>query len=173
MSEDKEKRELSGYERMLARVREIMEQAEETARPAFTEALERVKKTAVDLEELTRDEAERIAKYLQRDVEDAARTSAEDQDLKTWFRMDLQLIEDWIWDHFSSVADKTRLEMIKFNASLKPPAGYHTGEITAPGVLTCTGCGAEMHFKKAGHIPPCPSCKGTTFTRAVEKSDTE
>ena len=42
---------------------------------------------------------------------------------------------------------------------------YHTGEVTGPGTLVCAECGKELHFHKAGHIPPCPGCRGTRYRR--------
>ena len=42
---------------------------------------------------------------------------------------------------------------------------YHTGEVTGPGTLVCVECGKELHFHKAGHIPPCPGCRGTRYQR--------
>ncbi|MDN5871595.1 MAG: zinc ribbon-containing protein, partial [Nitrococcus sp.] len=102
------------YERMLDRLRSAMEHT------GLHEALETVKEQAVELGELTREEAERVGGFLRRDVEDAARYSAaRDDDLKGWLRMDLQLVENWIWDRFSSVADKTRLEWLELQQELQ------------------------------------------------------
>jgi Zn finger protein HypA/HybF involved in hydrogenase expression len=79
--------------------------------------------------------------------------------------MDLQLVENWIWDRFASVADQTRLEWVELQHTLAERERYHTGEIAAPGALTCDNCGAELHFEKPGHIPPCPKCSGTLYRR--------
>ena len=45
-------------------------------------------------------------------------------------------------------------------AGIDTPA--NSGEL---GVLTCDECGEQMHFSKAGHIPPCPKCKKGHFHR--------
>ncbi|MBA1146062.1 zinc ribbon-containing protein [Ectothiorhodospiraceae bacterium WFHF3C12] len=171
MSEDKEKRELHGYEKMLDRVREFMDRAEKETGPRLRKAIEDAKERTIELGELTRDEAEKIAEYIRRDVEDAADyTSRTDADLGAWLRMDLQLVENWIWDRFSSVADRTRLEWVELQHELAEREFYHTGEIAAPGVLTCDNCGEQLHYKKAGHIPPCPKCNGTRFRRPEPES---
>lgn len=163
-------REVHGYERMLERLRERLEETGETVGHGVREALDTVRERSVELGELTRDEADRVAQWLQRDLEDAAEyvetargTYAE------WLHMDLQLVENWIWDRFSSVADQTRLEWQAFNRELQAASRYHTGEITGPGALVCRECGETLHFKRAGHIPPCPSCHGTRFERAVRR----
>ncbi|MDR9502465.1 MAG: hypothetical protein RI601_11780 [Desulfurivibrionaceae bacterium] len=43
---------------------------------------------------------------------------------------------------------------------------YKTGEVTHGGAFTCTNCGAELHLKKPGRIPPCPKCSKTAFRRS-------
>lgn len=43
---------------------------------------------------------------------------------------------------------------------------YKTGEITHGGEFTCTSCGAEVHLKKPGRLPPCPKCSKTGFRRS-------
>jgi hypothetical protein len=42
---------------------------------------------------------------------------------------------------------------------------YKTGEMTSAGTLTCKTCGAKVHLKATGHVPPCPKCSGTTFSK--------
>lgn len=165
MKDEHESRLARGYERMLERLREAMGKGESTAGAKFQDALETAKRKSVELNELNRDEADRVGDYLRRDLEDAAQTLGEsDQDLATWWRMDLQLVESWLWDAFTSVADKTRLEWLALERR-GFSAEYHTGELTGPGALQCEQCGKIMHFNKPGHIPPCPACKGTGFIR--------
>lgn len=164
--EDKDKRELHGYEKMLDRLREFMDRAEKQTGSRLRKALDEAKERAIELGELTRDEAEKIAEYVRRDVEDAADyTTRSDEDLSGWLRMDLQMVENWIWDRFASVADQTRLDWYELQHSLAERELYHTGEIAAPGVLTCDGCANELHFNTAGHIPPCPKCNSTRYRR--------
>jgi len=43
---------------------------------------------------------------------------------------------------------------------------YKTGEVTHGGEFTCTDCGADIHLKKPGRIPPCPKCSKTEFRRS-------
>jgi len=42
---------------------------------------------------------------------------------------------------------------------------YTAGEITHGGAFECQSCKARLELPRAGHIPPCPSCQGSTFTR--------
>ncbi len=43
---------------------------------------------------------------------------------------------------------------------------YKTGEVTHGGEFTCTSCGAEIHLKKPGRLPPCPKCSKTEYRRS-------
>lgn len=169
--DSKDQRQLEGYETMLQRVTDALEQAGDEARPRLRQALDWARQKAVDLNELTAEEAERISEYLRRDVEDAARfldRDSDGEDLRGWFRMDMQLIGSWLYDRFSTIADRTRLEWLELNRQWEEAGHYHTGEITGPGELRCSACNKAMHFKKAGHIPPCPACRGTRFERVTD-----
>ncbi|WP_440995969.1 zinc ribbon-containing protein [Arhodomonas sp. SL1] len=167
MSEDPQERERRGYETMLGRLRERLEEAEHGFGPRVREALEHAREQAVELGELTREEADRIASWLRRDLEEAADfTARTDRDLNSWLHMDVQLIENWILDRFTSVADRQRLEWLEFEQFLERASEYHTGEIAGPGRLRCRNCGETLTFTRPGHIPPCPKCHGTVYSRA-------
>ncbi len=156
MSSDNNKdpldRMVIAYENMLERVDELLEKA-------------------VELNEPTREEAEKIASYVERDLHDAAgflhKTGEEFRD---WFRFDMELIENRLLDMFAKVADKTSLELGRFAEQARDASLYHTGEITGPGTLVCSECGKEMHFHKTGHIPPCAGCRGTRFARVAGRA---
>lgn len=157
---------IQGYNRMMERVREGIEQAESRALPVLREAIEKARQTAVELEELSHDEAQKVAAWLKRDLQDAGRHLAESrEELADWLRFDLELIEDSLLEVFSRVADRTRLEWEQLQAELESDPPYHTGEVTGPGTLYCAYCNEELHFHHTARIPPCPRCHGTTFRR--------
>jgi hypothetical protein len=159
-------REVRGYERMLEQLRHQLTDWRAETGPRLRHALASARDHLVELGELSREEADRVADWLRRDVEEAADYTAKTQrDLSDWFRMDLQLIESWLWDKFSSVADETRLDWQRFQASVDEAAHYHTGEIAGPGTLICRACGETLQFVRTGHIPPCPHCRESVFRR--------
>ncbi len=170
---DKE-RDLRGYERMLERITDLLHEAGDKAQPRLRDALERARQRAIELGELSQEEARRVAEYIRRDVEDAARYLARpdtDNDLRGWFRMDMALLETWLLDRFTSVADQTRLEWQALQQSLQQAEQWRTGEVTGPGQLRCDNCGKVLQFRKTGHIPPCGGCKGTVFSRVVREDE--
>lgn len=151
------------YDAMLARVRDLMQQAQ----PHLSHALDTAQDKAVELDELTREEADRIAGYLRRDIEDAASYIGEHgEEFKDWLRIDLQLIEQHVFEQFSHLVDQTRLQLdlLAIDAAAST---WHTGEITGIGTLQCEHCDELLHFSKTGRIPPCPRCAGTVYGRPL------
>ena len=154
-----------GYDRMLERVDSGMHEVEESS-GRFREMLGHAREKAVELEELSREEAEKISDYLARDVHDAAHYLAETgEELRQWFHFDVELIEARLLEAFHSVADKTRVELEQWSEQAREAARYQTGEVTGPGTLVCTACGKVLQFRKTGYIPPCPACSETLFLR--------
>jgi len=164
---DSNQRLIHAYNRMMEHLKSAFEHIEHEARPALGHLIEVAQQKAVELGELSREEAEKIGIYIQRDIEDAAEYLAgpEAKELSDWFKFDIGLIEERLLELFSSVADKTKLELMVLEERARQAGKYHTGEITGIGTLICTQCGKEIHFHTTGHIPPCPKCHATLFTR--------
>ena len=152
---------------MVEQLKHAFEVTEEKARPTLERALELARHKAVELDDVTREEAEKISGYVSRDLQEMAEhLSTSGEELSAWFRMDVELIEARIFDLITSVADRTRVELAQLAEMAREASTYHTGEITAPGTLLCVQCGKTLQFPKTGHIPPCPKCHGTRFERS-------
>jgi len=159
-------RMVEAYENMLERVDEMLETAEKSTLPVMRKSLEAAREKAVELNELSREEAERIAIYLERDMQDAARFLLDTgEEFKSWLQFDIQLIEERMMNMLANVADRTRLELDRLARQAGAASYYRTGEITGPGTLVCDACGEELNFYQAGEIPACPKCKATRFVR--------
>lgn len=160
---------VAGYEHMLERCRKQMEHIEGKATPALQELVASAKAKSVELGELTEEEAQKVANYLQRDLEDAGSFLADAKEsLSAWLSFDLKLMESSLWKGFASLADKTSLEVMKLKQRLTGAGGYNSGEVTSLGSLQCSGCGKVVNFEKVARIPPCPKCHNTHFIRARE-----
>lgn len=159
------------YELMLERTAEGIERLgklEKKAEPEIARLLAEAKEKAVELGELTREEADQIAVYLERDLKAAGSWMADTgEEFRDWLGMETALIGDRLLDMFIMAADQTSLELRKLKERAAA-AEYKTGEIAGPGTLVCNSCGEQIHFSKPGHIPPCPKCNGTSFRRSVE-----
>ena len=154
------------YEQMLERVDGFLELAEKSTLPTLRRALDQAREKAVELNELTREEAEKLTGYVERDMKDAAHFLVETgAEFRQWWQFDVKMIEQRMMEMFANVADKTRLELEKFADQAREASMYHTGEVAGPGTLVCNSCGKELHFHKAGRIPPCSGCHGTGYRR--------
>jgi ElaB/YqjD/DUF883 family membrane-anchored ribosome-binding protein len=156
----------AAYDKMLHEVHEAIASAKEHALPGLKEYLSDAQEKLVEIGELTREEAEKVSLYIERDMKDAAHYLSETgAELSAWWRFDVEQVENRLLEMFTSVADQTKLELTRLAESANQASRYHTGEVAGPGTLVCIACGKELHFNKTGHIPPCPECKGTEFYR--------
>ena len=156
------------YNNMMDRVKHAIEEAGEETGPKVSELVGKAEKKAVELGELSGEEAIKIGEYLKRDLDAAADylASEETQELIDWLKFDIELIEDRIFEAFLSVADQTKVELMALEERAAHTDEYHTGEITGPGTLVCTACDEHIHFHQTGHIPPCPKCHATVYKRS-------
>lgn len=171
MSDQKlEQKLIAAYDKMMDRVEKLIAAAEHDALPVLQKNIEKAKLQAIELKEVSKEEAEKIAGYLHRDLHSAAdyleRTGKE---FSTWFSFDLEMVESRVLEAFSKVADKTRFELAQLAVQAKYAQQYHTGEITSIGTLACQNCESLLHFKKTSRIPPCPKCHKTIFVRTSRK----
>lgn len=162
---------VAAYEELLKRTHETLDTAQKESVPRFRELLDKARDNMVELGELTREEAHKVADYLRRDVEDAASYIADTgQDIREWWRFDLELIEQRMMDMFAKAADQTSLQLAQWAETARQMSLYQAGEVTGPGTLVCDKCGAETHFVQAGRIPACADCGNTRFRR-TEKAE--
>ena len=165
-NQQQRERHAHGYDRILQRAREYLDEFEEHAGDAVATAVDRAKERSHELGELSREEAERIGEYVRRDMSDAAAWMEESgQEFGQWLRFDLEQVEQRLMENFLKVADRTRVELSDWAERANRFGEWHTGEITSVGTLRCEGCGEELHFTRTAHIPPCPRCHGTVFKR--------
>jgi predicted RNA-binding Zn-ribbon protein involved in translation (DUF1610 family) len=165
-SNDPVDRLVGAYETMLERVHEAADTAERKTVPWLRETLANAREKAVQLGELSREEADRISSYVERDIHDAASFIADSgQEFRDWLAFDMSLIQDRFLEMMAGMADQTSRALSEIAERARQASVYRTGEIASPGTLECAACGELLHFEKTGHIPPCPKCKGTTFRR--------
>ena len=164
---------IQSYNRMMERAKtrlEELEAAEKDALPRLQHSIEHAVEKAVELGELSRQEAQQIGAYLQRDLQDAGHYLATTgKEIGDWLRFDLDLVEDRLLDLFSQAADKTSLDRWQFEETLAEESTYRTGEITGPGTLQCDNCGERLAFHATSPIPVCPKCANTHFSRVADE----
>jgi len=158
------------YNQMLETAKEIVDMTKREGEPAILDAMDKAKEKIAEATELTGEEIEKVSDYLARDLHDAAEYIAVgERELGDWLRIDALYIEDKLLDMFSHMVDETGLALEQIRQNAEQADSWHTGEITGIGTLVCKECGEVLHFKKTGHIPPCPKCHHTKYSRGAEE----
>lgn len=153
------------YELLLEKAIEEARKARTKSGPVLHRIIDETSEKLSELGELTEEEAAQVSEYLKRDLKEAAHYMQETgDDFRKWLAVDTAMIEDYLLERFKEAADQTTVELLKLKQTAES-AEYHSGEITGPGILMCDACGEQLHFHKAGHIPPCPKCKHGHFHR--------
>ena len=167
---------LKTYHQMLDQIKDLWHHAEEKAIPTLSENIELAAEKASELGESTKEEIEKLGQYIQRDLEDAGEylstyVEKNGPQLENWIKDELEFAEVQFAEVFATLADKTRLELDALAERARQVGVWRTGEITHVGVLYCKNCNEALHFKKPGHIPPCPKCRGTEFKKVFNKKE--
>jgi len=158
------------YDKMVSRVTEALAHVKDDGLPPLKAELAAARKKAVELGELTHEEAVHVSEYLQRDLEAAARFLERNREqFSTWLKFDIALVEERLGEAFATLTDHTRSALDRIAADAEA-AVWKTGEVTGPGTLYCENCDQHIHFHKTGHIPPCPKCHHARFRRPWPES---
>lgn len=156
----------AAYEQMYERAANNLHQAKDRTGPLLHELVDEARNKAVELEELSEEDAVKLADWLKRDLDDAVSYLSETgHELNDWLGFETTLLESAVLDLLLKAADNTTVELQAMQKNTRRPYTYHTGELAGPGTLVCEQCGEKLNFHKPGRIPPCPGCHGTLFHR--------
>jgi len=154
------------YELMLERVLAGLQKVEKKTGPRLHQLVDKARDMAVELGEMSAEEAEKLSAYLKRDLADSGEyLSRNGGELKDWLGFEAGLVKQELYDLMFQAADQSTLALLEFREQASSNPVYSTGEVTGPGTLVCDACGEQLRFHKAGRIPPCPKCHTTVFHR--------
>lgn len=160
-----DKKFIDAYDKLMEHLYEIMDDTLHSV----ADALEIAKEKTSELAGLTQEEINIVADSLMRDIEHAAESTpavSDKNSLSEWFKFDIDLIENFALDAFSSLADKTRIELAKIKNQANKYHPYKRGDIVGPGTFICDKCGKHLAFKSTSEIPKCPECQSESFSRS-------
>jgi rubrerythrin len=155
---------IKAYDDLMGHLYEAMDDTLHTV----AEALEIAKEKTSALGGHTQEEINKIADYVMRDVEHAATSTPsqnQNNSLSEWFKFDIDLIENFAFDAFLDIADKTRVKLAALEMDAKQYHPYQSGDIASPGTFVCDQCGKQIAFKSTSVIPDCPECQAKSFSR--------
>lgn len=175
MASEPERNHLSGkaleaYDRMLERVQARLSTLEETTRDTLREEIARAVEYEKALEEMTREEADLLGAYLQRDLEHLLQYVEETgEGVKEWLQLDISLVEHQLADMLFSVADKTRIDTLELSQKLErhEPSQYISGEVATAGMFKCLNCGHMRCLTATSHLQPCDACGSHYYERVT------
>jgi predicted Zn-ribbon and HTH transcriptional regulator len=157
---------VQGYDTLMEQLSSWSEKADENAGPLLINGLHDAEEFLHDLGQWTKEEVDLLGRYVKRDIHDISQNlEKNNQTLIDWLQFDVQQIEARVLEILSTMTDKTRLELNKISHMAEKENIWHTGEVTSVGTISCNKCGKELHYHKAGRIPPCPKCHNTEFIR--------
>ncbi len=160
-----DKKFIEAYDDLMGYLYEIMDDTLHSV----ADALDLAKEKTSELGGLTQEEINEVSDFLMRDIQHAAESTpaVSDKDsLSEWFKFDVDLIENFALDAFSSLTDKTQFELAKIKNQAKKYHPYKSGDIAGPGTFICDKCRKHIAFKSTSKIPNCPNCDEESFSRS-------
>ena len=155
-----------GYDRMLQRAEHTLRAATTRSEAALGQALDAAREMAIELGELTREEAEKVHEFVTRDLYDLGRFMAmEEREVADWLRLGTLVVENELLERVSVLAREAKLELKHFEKAKRRFDEWHTGEVTTIGILRCRHCGELVQFRHTARIPPCPKCHASVYER--------
>ncbi len=164
--EDKVKKQwLRDYDALAARFSEIYLKTKERGRKAMTVALAEAEEELVAAKNFTAERGEQLKAYLARDLDQTIQDAKRLGDLAKP-RLDPSRLEAGALASIAGMFEWTGKALLDVGGKAKEKLTCKTGEITSAGTLTCQSCAQQLHLEKTAHIPPCPKCKQTVFTKS-------
>lgn len=159
---------IKAYDHMVEQVHQAVHEAEEALAPTVDEMVHNAQQLAREVYALTQEEAESLGNSLRRDLHKADQAlNREGKELKDWLSFDLSLVEDRFLELVSRAADKTWLDLRKFEYEDHQASLYRSGEISSAGTFSCSNCNHRVPLERSGAIPRCPQCDHDEFFRVI------
>jgi isocitrate dehydrogenase len=153
------------YDKFASKFNEVYLAGKERGRESMTIALEKTREQMTALGEFSAEQGEELKQFLARDLD---QTIADAQHLgeEAKERLNPSRLGAGALASLSSVLELTGNALRSLGDKARESLTYKTGEITSAGTLTCQACGQKVHIMKTGHVPPCPKCSGTLFSKS-------
>ena len=163
---------LEVYDRMLERVQSRLNEVQETSLQTLEEEIRKAVEVEYELEEMTREEADLLGEYLQRDLQHLLHFVEETgEGLKEWLQLDIALLEHELSDKLLSVADKTLVDTLELRQKLENQevGHYISGEVATAGMFQCLNCSHMRCLTATSHLEPCEACGSHYYERVTSR----
>jgi hypothetical protein len=160
-----EPKEVSLYEKLALRTRELIEEAREKTAETVDWALDKAKAEMIEAGELGTEQGERLKAFLIRDLQ-ATSEDALSMGKTAREALEPQRVAAGIQSSLAKILEAVGSKLGDWGSKLESGLDYKTGEITSPGTLTCKKCESSMKMLTTGRVPPCAKCQGTNFRKS-------
>lgn len=163
---------LEAYDRMLERVQSRLNDVQKNSLQTLEEEVQKAVEFEYELEEMTREEADLLGAYLQRDLEHLLNFVGETgEGVKEWLQLDMSLLEHTLADRLLSVADQTLVDTLELKQKLENQdvSHYISGEVATAGMFRCMNCNHMVCLTKTSHFHPCEACGSHYFERVTSR----
>lgn len=149
------------YQKMADRAAEILAEGKKT----LDEALKKAREEMAAGGEYSREQAEKIAANLRRDLGEVGKKAQQARNAVIE-AVEPHRVVAGVQSGLSKLLTSAADLLSELAGKSEEALEYKTGEVTSPGTLTCKDCGKEMHFKSTVRIPPCSQCHKTVFRKS-------
>lgn len=149
------------YQKMADRAAEILAEGKKT----LDEALKKAREEMAAGGDYSREQAERIAANLRRDLGEVGKKAQQARNAVIE-AVEPHRVAAGVQSGLSRLLTAAADLLAELAGKSEEALEYKTGEVTSPGTLTCKECGKEMHFKSTVRIPPCSQCHKIVFRKS-------
>ncbi|MFK8256496.1 zinc ribbon-containing protein [Erwinia sp. AnSW2-5] len=114
--------------------------------------------------ELTRSEIDEVSRAVRRDLEEFARSYAENQE-ELSDSVFMRVIRQSLWKELADITDKSQLEWREVFQDLNHHGVYQSGEVVGLGNLVCENCQYTRAIYTPEVLTRCPECNHDQFVR--------
>jgi hypothetical protein len=153
------------YERFVQRLTDELKQAGKVGKKQWEDALAKTREFIARAKpELKREDIEKMAETVRKDVKSALRSfKSRGED---WTKSESFLTaRDKGAEFLLKVASRVKDAFETLETNLEETLKYRKGEFVTGGRFICTSCTAELTLAETGNIPACPKCGKEEFKR--------
>lgn len=156
----------NGYEQMLERAVRDLGEAEHRTEDLLHSVVTAAQEKAVELGELTTQEAHHVAETLTRELNHLRRhIEHTGEGLKEWLGFEAALLEIGFLEALTKATNSDLVGQIARTGAEDPRPEYNTGDVCGPGTLACQKCGTTVQFLASNTVRSCEACGGDRFAR--------
>ncbi|MBE9503603.1 MAG: hypothetical protein IME96_05455 [Proteobacteria bacterium] len=162
---DDEQKEVSLYEKLASRTKEILGETKVKSSKTMHTAIEKAKQEMVAAGDFGQEKGGKLKAFLIRDLW-ATKEALTKASRTTKEALDPKRLSAGIQSNLAHILPALGSRLEDLGSKLESHLEYKTGEIASLGHLKCKKCGNEIKMHGAGHVPPCPECSGTEFRKS-------